>query len=170
MTTQKLGVTPATIKAAEALFMAMALQESVQPIVQAYELEILQRLQLRTDPAFAASGIDRIVLCSKDAYLLSDQDFETYQAEAFKARDAAKLAVSNPQNCPLLEAQSLVLKAQTALLDEMAQFPGLHNLKNVHLLSPQKRQGAVDLTLRLLAPYVRNAKDITTGFAKAIPA
>lgn len=161
MKSEQRGVTPATIKAAETLFMAMAHEELVRPVVQAYQQEILQRLQLRTAPKFAAHGIDRIVLCSKDLYLLSDEDFKTYDAEAFKARDAAQLTVSNPQNCPLLEAQSAVLNAQKALLEEMAQIPGLHNLKGAHLLPPQKRQEAVDLTLRLLAPYVRNARDIT---------
>ena len=160
MKMEQLGITSKMIRAAETLFLAMTLEQTIRPVVEAYEKEIMERLQLRTDPKWAQYGIDRLVLERKDTFLLGKEDSERFIAETFKARDAAKLEVDHPEACPLLAAINHVVKAENALMETMGEHPQMGALKNVHLLSLEKRKQAIEMTLRLLAPFVRNSKDM----------
>lgn len=93
------------IRAAEAVFTAMAFEATVRPIVETYELAILEKHQFRISRKWVEKGItDRLVLERKDTFLLDDEDAKVYYAECFAARDAAKLAVDDPEHCPLLVA------------------------------------------------------------------
>ena len=160
MRMEKLGVTSKMIRAAETLFLAMTVEQTIRPVVEAYEKEIMVRLQMRTDPKWAKYGIDRLVLERKDTFLLSKEDSERFIAETFKARDAAKLKVDHPEACPLLVAINHVVKAENALIETMGEHPQLGALKNVLVLSLDKRKQAIEMTLRLLAPFVRNSEDM----------
>ena len=90
------GFTAKMIEAAERVLVAQAFEMHVRPVVTAYEAEILQRLQLRSDPRFKVHGINRVILDRKETFLLGEADRELFLQETFKARDAAKLIVSKP--------------------------------------------------------------------------
>ena len=53
-----------------------------------------------------------------------------------------------------------VVKAENALIETMGEHPQLGALKNVLVLSLDKRKQAIEMTLRLLAPFVRNSEDM----------
>lgn len=157
------GFTAKMIEAAERVLVAQAFEKHVRPVVTAYESEILQRLQLRSDPRFKIHGINRVILDRKETFLLGDADRELFLQETFKARDAAKLVVSNPANCPLSEAEMLRLGAEKEFLQSLADHPKFASLAKAAesgTLTVDERNKVIDLTLRLLSPYVRNAKDL----------
>jgi hypothetical protein len=159
--------TKSQVRAAENLFAAMAYEGTIRPIVEKYETEILARHQFRIAPRWAGtrsgSGApDEVILDRKLSYLLSEEDFAVYFAECFAARDASGLKVSKPENCPLLEAQHLRVQAEVALFDAMAETPQLAHLKDANSARQDLRQEALDLTLKLLAPFCKDANGILT--------
>lgn len=159
------GFTKEMVAASETLFVAIAFEQIIRPVVEAYEDEILQRLQFRTDKCFAERGIDRIVLNRKHTYLLSLQDQAVLFEETEKARTRANLKVSIPGNCPLLEAEHRRIMAEQAFLESIAEHPNLGNLKNTMPL--ETRAHVIELSLRLLAPFVSDAAEILEGLMKA---
>ncbi|CAN7646992.1 hypothetical protein LJR129_005033 [Acidovorax sp. LjRoot129] len=157
------GYTKTMVDAAEELFVAMALEETIRPVVVAYEQEILDRLQLRTDPRYAVHGIDRVVLDRRQTYLLSAEDQATFLNETYLACQKAKLRVAAPENCPLLEAEFVRMKKENAFLEALAEHPDLGLFKDYRELSLEERSRAIELSLRLLAPFVSAVPDILDG-------
>ena len=148
------------VRLAELLLVAMAIEAHVRPIVEAYESAILQKHQFRIARKWVEKGCnDVIILDRKRSYLLEDTDAEVFHSECFAARDAAKLTVERPDKDPLLEAQHRRIEAENALLESMATIPGLENFATGHW-PLQLRQKAIDLTLKLLAPFVRSGEAI----------
>lgn len=148
------------IRAAEAVFTAMAFEATVRPIVETYELAILEKHQFRISRKWVEKGItDRLVLERKDTFLLDDEDAKVYYAECFAARDAAKLAVDDPEHCPLLVAEHLRIKAENALLQAISAIPGLETFAS-GVMTMEIRKKVVDLSLGMLSPFCGNADDI----------
>jgi hypothetical protein len=118
----------AMIRAAETLFLAMAMEGTVRPVVEKYKLAILAKHQFPVAAKWREYDLPEKVLDLKWAFLLSKEDSKVYFKECFDARDTAGLKVSRPGNCPLLEAEEDVRQAQNAFIKELGTMPGLENL------------------------------------------
>lgn len=151
------------ISLAEAVMATTAHESLIRPIVEGYEHAILKKHQFRISPYWVEKGVsDNVILDRKDSFLLSEEDSRTYFAECHAARDAAKLKVSNPEFCPLLVAEHLRIGAENALLKAMAATPGLESFGSGGL-TLEIRDKAIDITLKLLAPFCRDADAILGG-------
>lgn len=149
--------TPAMVSAAEAVFTTMAMAQSIRPVVIAYQTEILRQGQWRIKPEFANRLGDEVITDPALSYLMSDENFTDYSAKCRAARDQAKLGEYNEDQCPLLMAEHLQIQAERALIDSMQSVTGLSAERFVPM---SKRKEYIDLTLKLLAPFVRSATEI----------
>ena len=153
-TEKKFTPTPDMIEAAEALFFAMAKLSLVEPIVLNYQRLILREGQWRVKRDYVNKGLqDEVVQDPEKAFLLEDADLALYHDLCLKAQSLAGLQVMVAGNCPLLEAKSTVVDAQAGLVQQIASITG-HSLDQMLMLPMEKYQHYVDLSLRLLAPFV----------------
>lgn len=153
-------ITQKMVAAAQALLMAMAYEEAVRPIVEGYRTRILQKHKFLVAPEFAEGKAPEVILDGRRAYLMSDADFAIYDAECKKARIAAGLQVEKPEFCPLCVAEGDLGLAGTNLLLVMAEHPRLGDLANLATARADLRKQAIDVTLRLLAPYVGTSDEV----------
>lgn len=150
------------IKAAEDLFLAMTVEQSIRPIVEGYQRKVLVErtwkpapgmeggLQRRSDNPVANEITD-----IKDAWLMADDDFVLYRKRCNEERIAAKLHAETDGHCPLLVAENITRLAKHALCDAMAPITGIDGAKAVTLALADYDK-LIDMTLRLLAPFVTN--------------
>lgn len=158
---EKFKPTQEMIEAAKAVFMTMAYVETIKPIVKRYEKAILEKHQFHIAKVWTADKPgrkmpDQIILNPDQTYLLEDSDFQLYYKETLKARDEAGLKVDNPEHCPLLVAEDLQCQAENALIVAMEPVTHLEPGR----LYGDNRKKFLDLTLKLLAPFVGNAKEM----------
>ena len=143
---------PDRIKAAQTVFEAMALVETVKPIVRGYETEILKLHQWRTAPEYIERGRpDQIILDPDQSDWLSDADFGVFAEECIIARKKSGLYVEREESCPLLVAEHLLLDAKHALIDIMEPVTGI---KYSDLWRVKNYDNCVDLYLNMFAPLV----------------
>lgn len=158
------------IRAAELLLVAQARLDAVAPIVNAYEREILERHQWHMAPKFIEREYEnKVILDPRHTYLLSEQDSAVYFEECDMAMVQAGLRVQTPGNCPKLEADDLVRRAENVLLDEMSTIPGLEELNSDRYIPRDLRAKTLELHLGLLAPYLRDAQTILNEFKDRTP-
>lgn len=166
--------TPEMVSIATSLFKAMAWRETVKPIVDGYQRRILAEGQWKIRPEFAERLGSGVITDPKKDYLMSEQDFQEYFGRQKTARDAAGLVVENDEHCPLLVAENMIIQLENALIDQMEPVTKL-NREQLSLLENRKK--FLDLTLRLLAPFVdvdleksakcTNEEGISMGSARA---
>lgn len=144
------------IEMADALFKAMALEQTVRPIVDKYQKEILVEGKWQVDPSHARMG-QFVISDPEQSYLMSGSDFAVYHSRCQEARDKAGLAVDHPDKCPLLVAKHLVIQCENALMKAMAKVTGIDEDKAACLTLDQRKK-FVELTLRLLAPFVQKPR------------
>jgi len=149
------------ISLAETVMQAMALEGTVREVVEGYQRAILQAHRWPPAEEFANyPSIPKVILEPKHTYLLGQEHATQYYAQCDDARKAAGLGVIKEGNCPLIEAESLRFRAENALLAEVSKLPGLGRIDATrHTMSLEQRKQAVDLTLRLTAPYVSDARE-----------
>lgn len=99
--------TPSMVSAAETLFKAMALVETIRPIVLQYQTDILIKGQWHVRSRFAARLGDEVIVEPRRSYLMSDEDFAEYDAQCKIARDKAKLPVDNNDQYTRLSRQCM---------------------------------------------------------------
>ena len=150
--------TEAQIRSAELVFNCMALIATIRPVVEGYQRRILEENRWPisaewSERARPLSASDGLILEPKDSYLLDDENSAKYFALCAAARTAVGLSVERPGNCPLLEAESALVKAQHLLLQEMESASPL-TLKLVLAGSMEDYRKAIELNLRLLSPFV----------------
>ncbi len=149
--------------AAETVMLAMALVGTIEPTVSAYKRRILSQGQWRVCPTKTPHQVmPEIVSEPRLSYLLSEQDFAEYDLLCQQAAVAAGLHVRRVGNCPLLEAESDLIEAKHALARAMDGTSPV-SLDRVVMLAPKQFGGYVELLLKLLAPFVRDAKDVLDG-------
>ena len=155
MSTEKnFSPTPAMIQAADTLFLAMAKHSLVEPIVLNYQRLILKEGQWRVKRDYVHKGMcDEVVLDPDRPSVLEEADFALYDSLCKKAQIMSGVAVKKVGNCPLLEAKTAVSDAQAQLVQSMASVTG-HSLDQLLMLPMEKYQHYIDLSLRLLAPFV----------------
>lgn len=119
-------ITPDMVQAANALVMAQAYTQTIRPIVEGYQKEILARHQFINKgekELFEKLGRkfeETVVLDPNQSFLLSEEDAKTYFEEVEEARIKSGLEVQREGNCPLLEAEELERKAERVFIDAMA--------------------------------------------------
>jgi len=144
---------PHQIAAAEAVFMAKAYTETVRPIVEGYQQKIINECRFK-------DKYGRPLLHASRSYQLTDEDFKDY--DDFCQDEAKKAGFNVPAGyCPLLIAEEQERQAKRNLAECMIEdlrpmVPGLTLEMLLRRLEDYKK--FIDLTLRLLAPYVKGAK------------
>lgn len=166
---KKFTATAALIQAAECLLLAMAYEGTIRPTVEQYEAEILAKHRFPADPKWREHAVAEPILDRKRTYLLSQADAATFHKACFAARDEARLEVSDPQNCPLLEAETIRIQAQNTFIAELGAIPGLESLAKHPVLTLEQRAKLLDLGLRLVAPFVRSAECVVQGMVATPP-
>ena len=145
--------TEAMRTAAKVVFLAMAYTETIRPIVEGYQKEILDFYQWEIAPEWAdrRGSKETIILDPDRTYLLTEDDFTLYMKECAVAMDKASLTVDNPEHCPLLVAEDIQRLAARVLINTMEPIT---NLKAEDIHRPEQQKELVNLSLRLLAPFV----------------
>jgi hypothetical protein len=147
---EKFNPSEEMVESARTVFAAMAMVETIKPIVQGYQRTVLEKHQFHIAKVWIKKGMqDRIILKAEDTYLMADADFLVYLSEC--DREASGLKIDKSGFCPLLVAESLQSDAEYELIRSM---------ENITHLSPsalygENRKKFLDLTLRLLAPFVK---------------
>ncbi len=137
------------IDAATVLFKAMAWVATIKPVVEGYKNEILQRRKFKVAKGFRERE-DEVVTLIRDDYLMSEEDFASYLLECYCAAKATGLALEDADHCPLLRAERLQVEAEWELMKVMEPVTNVGWKK----LFGEFRARYLDLTLRLLAPFV----------------
>lgn len=145
-------ITDAMKQNCKTVFLTMAYTETIRPIVEGYQKEILNFFEWKIDKQWVEKGMeDQIIRDPDKAYLLSDEDFKSYLAHCNIARKKANLHVDNPEFCPLLVAESLQNDAERLFIDSMEPITGL-KAKDIILLKHRKQ--LLDICLRLVVRFV----------------
>lgn len=140
--------------AAENVFIAMAIEGTIRPIVEAYQLKILgERVWPVREKYLSDPGHTRQVQGLKDTFLMSEADFEDFSSRCNAERIAANLCVESDQYCPLLVAENVTRMAEALLIDAMASITKIRSDDPKLLLNDRAK--LVDMTLKLLAPFVQ---------------
>lgn len=155
--------TPAMIEAAETVFLAMAFEQSIRPIVEGYRQKIFAERSWRCDPDLVErlerrspdQPVEQYVTDIKFTWMMEKADFAVYLDRCNAERIAAGLVVEHDSHCPLLVAEHLTIQAKHALCDAMAEVTNIPAKKAATLKLDDYRK-FVDLTLKLLAPFVTN--------------
>lgn len=144
------------ISAAQKLMKAMAHEDAVRPIVEAYENAILAKHQWHISPEYIVEFdmSDRVILNREDAYLLGSANIVEFYKECFFQREAAGMHTSHPEGCPLLEARYHRYQAETELIRVMGTMPGLEPLANGEVRTVDLRKRVIDLSLRFVKPFI----------------
>lgn len=152
---KKFAPTANMVAVAEAVFKAMAYVDTIRPIVMKYQTEILQQGQWHICPKFGDRFGDKVILEPKYSYLMSKEDLAVFIDRCKVARNQAGLHVEHDDQCPLLVAEHLLIRAKRALLDVMEPVTRLQadRLLNAGL---DKFESCVEMSLQLLAPFVNS--------------
>lgn len=151
------------IEAAENLFVAMAFEQTVRPIVEGYQRKILTERIWRCAPEYLEranrrapdEALDSQITDIKLAWTMEKADFALYVERCNEERIAAGLVVETEAHCPLLVAQDTTRKAKYALCDAMASVTKMPADSAV-TLKREDYERMIDVSLRLLAPFVQN--------------
>lgn len=168
----KFNPTNEMIRAAEVVFICMTNEKIIREIVDGYQRKILAFWQFDNNKEVELCkkvGRDielRKILEPKDSYLLDDQDFNIYLKECNEERIKAGLHVDNVEHCPLLVAEGLTRGAKRILVDSLQSFTGM-DADTVISTSFTTYEKIVELSLTMLAPFVRSSKEIINEFINA---
>lgn len=143
--------TPGMVLAAENVFHAMAYEQTVRPIVEAYQNAILAEGKWCVRPEFSDRIEMEVITECKHAYLMSEVDFADYVSRCKVARNQAGLKVEHDDQCPLLVAENVLIQARLAMVNAMSDITKIPEPGSLPIL---KFKQLVELTLRLLAPFV----------------
>ena len=124
---------------AKEYFVAVVMLRTLESVVTEYQEQILIELQACVRDPFKA-------------WTLPNSIFEKYVQRCHEERDKRGLLVSDPQNCPLLEARHNLSKLENRFLDAMASICGFGSKelnRGADILGNRKK--ALELHTRLLA-------------------
>lgn len=143
------------IQTAENVYVALAIENHTRPIVEAYQRKVLGERKWLVDPDMRAEeGVEEYVTEIKYAWMMSKEDFAVYHRRCNEERVAAKLVVESDDYCPLLVAEDVTRQAKRALLEAVSPITKISGAAAAKL-SMKHQAELVDLTLRLMAPYVK---------------
>ena len=141
------------VPVARAVFVAMAFVETIRPVVEGYQREILTAIK----PKMAKHWVEdhgmeqRIITDPTDTHYMEDGDFDEYIEGCH--REALKHGFKVPEkgSCPLLIAEHNLTKAQQLLIEVMEPITGIKHSDLFHH-GMDDYNHYIDLTLRWLAP------------------
>jgi len=127
-------VTTAMVSKGAALMAAKAAVQTIEPVVTAYQKEVLSRNQWTNKGEverhllrLATKGADidihveeRVITDPRHTYQLSDQDFDCYLLQVRVEQEKAGLKTESPEHCPLLVAEEVERKACREFLESMS--------------------------------------------------
>lgn len=155
MTMKTFKPTHEMIQAGNAVFMSMAYTETLRPHFEKIQKELLQFWKPEIAPRWIEKGRKPEIITNWERlYLASDSDTDIIYKEYEEMATKAGFKPSKPGNCALLEAESVERIAKRLLIDVMKPITGFDTddvLCSANGLENYKK--AVNLTLRLLAPY-----------------
>lgn len=140
------------VEAAAGVFLAMANLQSVEPIVRGYQQKILNEHEWLFAEKYRAQ-FGRRITCLRNDFMMSESDFARYYALCEHERIKAQLQIKDEGHCPLIDATTMLTNAQNALIEAM--FPVTRmSLETLSSAPVGMRQEFIELTLKLLAPFV----------------
>ncbi len=152
-----INITQDMINAAKTVFKTMAWTQTIRPIVEVYQRQILKEMQPQVNERDSKNNRlgFKIITEPKHSYLMNNTDFKIYLKRCNEERIKAKLHVDNEEFCPLLVAEDLQCQAERAFIESMEPITHLtpDRVLNSGLDNYKK---LLDISLRLLAPYVKN--------------
>jgi hypothetical protein len=157
ITKQNVNITKDMIQAAKTVFKAMAFTQTIRPIVEGYQQQIINEMKPQANERDAKNcqlGF-KIITSPKQSYLMNNTDFQIYLKRCNEERIKAKLHVKSEEYCPLLVAEDLQRQAERAFIDIMEPVTHL-TADKVLCTGLDNYKQLIDLSLRLLAPYVDN--------------
>lgn len=153
------------ISAAELVFVAMAAEQTVRPIVEAYQRKVLAAHNW----PIAAKWVDEParrrrekymngepILDPKDSFLLDEEASAIYFAEIDKEARAAGYNLP-PDHCPLLTAEHDRIRAEQLLITALSPLTKVDN-DNIWNLGFDKRKEYIELCKKIMAPFVDSKK------------
>ena len=160
------AITDALISSAERVLVTTAFEKMIEHIVVGYQTEILQRLQLKVSDEFKDDPVGPVILNPDHTYLLNEDDYGRYLSESHEARKKAQLVVEDPSQCPLLVAIHERINAENQLLKAMSEIPRLGDLRHFSVATIKQRGQFLDMSLAMLAPYVRKTDELMARAVK----
>lgn len=125
-------ITSDMVEAANTFCLAKAFVQTVRPVVDGYQKEVLALNQFTNKGEIArmAEGAakrgrepiqidEAVVLDPEYVFLLSDEDFKSFWAQCLERQKAAGLVTKSDQECPLLVAESHEREARRLFVDAM---------------------------------------------------
>lgn len=144
------------ITAAENLFLAMALENTIRPVVESYQRKVFTERTWEVDQALlAVPGVSERIDDIKNVWMMSTANFAVYRTRCNEERIAAKLHAETDDHCPLLVAENTTRLARQALCDSVVSMTKIDGATAAALPAADYDQ-LVDITLKLLAPFVTN--------------
>ena len=143
------------VKAAENVFFAMTHVSIVKPIVEAYQQKILEYEKYPyAEKEHERRGVtfDDYIKDAKFSYLMSDQDAQHFYKRCNEEREKSGLHVSDPEFCPLLVAENLLIKAHRVLTNLMEPITDV-SFDQLICAGLDTLHEYEELTLKLLAPH-----------------
>jgi hypothetical protein len=136
------------IRAAVAVFISMAHEQTMKEIVEGYQAKVLKRHN------FKDSFNGTIITDPRKAWGMSEEDFKVYLEECNTEREIAGLKVQSDDRCPLLEAQSMLSKARRNLIDVCSPTFRV-SAGDLLCRSLDKYNAYVELLLKWIAPFCK---------------
>lgn len=141
----KFNPTQEMLTAAKTVFVAMAWEGTVRPVVKKYEAEILEQLDAKN------KRTGEPIRDAAQCYLIDDETFQKFLKIAHDKHLEHGFKVPEFGYCPLLMAENTLRKAQNCFIDAMQPIT---KIAVSDLWNMKHRAKLIDLSLKLLAPFI----------------
>lgn len=147
--------TPANITAMKALFQAIAYAETLRPVIEGKQREIINFYKFQVSEECGKYTDKETITEPKHMYLASEEDMNLYckEMKAFYFSPECPVKPSKPDNCPLLEAESLVRAVKREIVELFAPSFGFDAEKLFYSLKNYNE--FFELMLTMFAPKVQ---------------
>ena len=134
-----------------AVFTAMAFVETIRPVVEGYQREILNMMQAHIAPKNIIRGRqDEIILDPENTYLMEEKDFTEYIDECHIAAQKHGFTVPEKGYCPLLIAKHNLTKAKHLLIETMEPITSI-KIDDLFHHGLTDYENYIELTLKMIA-------------------
>ena len=108
-------------EAVKVYLLAQAYVETIRPVVEAYQAEVIAAAGLHYSEEFAPEFVG-VITTMNDSWMMDGREGDAFYAALDAARDAAGFVDFAPGYCPLSVAEYDVITAKRAICDESAYF------------------------------------------------
>lgn len=146
-----LKVSDDLLKSVKLNTVAQALEQTLRPDIEKIQRSLLKELQFTSRWAqtrqINLNATDQIVLDPKYLHHLNDQDSEKYFKRLHQKYLSHGYTVKKPGNCPLLEAEWIVVQTENLIIDCAEYATGL---TRDQLINPEFRKQYLAVTIRMV--------------------